>query len=303
MKKRSSDRCGTSSSTPAGAGQIVLDRFGVLAAHAAVEGMRVRAEADVRLQRPILQIVPRFEARPREIGDLVARDSQRRQAFDGEFVEIGGGVVGGRIEGAVAHAAEQHFLAEAAVLVHFEHVDGDVLRGEALHPVERLAPGGFGLAGKSGDQVDVDIAYAGGAQHRNLGGDDLRGVRASGAAEFLFDERLHAERDALDAGSGPGAGGFRRDVAGSGFDGGFRPGASGDEIEQRAQRIGGEIARGAAAQVDRVGSPVPGVGADLRRQRVAVAQLEVARENAAGEIAVGTLLRAERDRRCRRLTR
>ena len=75
---------------------------------------------------------------------------------------------------------------------------------------------------------------------------------------------------------------------------GFRPGTSGDEIEQRAQGIGSEIARRAAAQVDGVGSPLPGVGADLARQRFAIAHFEVARENSAGEIAVGTLLRAER---------
>ena len=293
MKKRSSDRWGVVVHL-AGAGQIILDRLGVLVAHAAVEGVSVGAEADVRLQRPILQIVPRFEAGPREIGDLVARDPQRGQAFDGQFVEIGRGVVGGRIEGAVAHPAEQHFLAEAAILVHFEHVDGDVFRRQALHPVERFAPGGFGLAGKPGDQVDIDVVYARRVQHRHLGGDDLRGVRAPGAAEFLFDEGLHAERDAVDAGGGPGARGFGREVAGSGFDGGFRPGTSGDEVEQRAQGIGSEIARRAAAQVDGVGSPFPGVGADLARQRLAIAHFEIAREDAAGEIAVGTLLRAER---------
>ena len=202
MKKRSSERWGVSL-LGAGAGQIVLDGFGVLAACAAVEGMSVRTEADVRLQRPIFQIVERFETRPGEIGDLVAGNSHGCQAFDGEFVEIGGGVVRRCVEGAVAHSAEQHFLAKAAVLIDFEHVDGDVLRGESLHPVERLAPRGFGLAGKSGDQVDVDVVYAGGMQHRNLAGDDLGGVRAAGAAEFLFDERLHAERDALYAGSRP----------------------------------------------------------------------------------------------------
>ena len=62
---------------------------------------------------------------------------------DGEFVEGGGLVFGGRIERAVADAAEQHFLAEAAVLVDFEHVDGDVVGREALDPVEGFAPGGL----------------------------------------------------------------------------------------------------------------------------------------------------------------
>ena len=101
-------------------------------------------------------------------------------------------------------------------------------------------------------------------------------------------------RDAVDAGGDPGARDFRRDVAGSGFDRGLRPGASGDQIEQRAQGIGSEIAGRAAAQIEGVGSPFPRVGADLARQRFAIARFEFARKNSAGEIAVGTLLRAER---------
>ena len=58
-------------------------------------------------------------------------------------------------------AAEQEFLAQAAILVDFEHVDGDMLRGEALDPIEGFAPGGFGLAREAGDEIDVDRADAG----------------------------------------------------------------------------------------------------------------------------------------------
>ena len=39
----------------------------------AVEGMRVGAEAEVRLALPVFQVVARFEARPGEVGNLVAR--------------------------------------------------------------------------------------------------------------------------------------------------------------------------------------------------------------------------------------
>ena len=131
-------------------------------------------------------------------------------------------------------------------------------------------------------------------QYRNLASHDLRRVRASRAAKLLFHERLHAERDAVDAGLAPRARGIGRDVTGSSFDSSFRPGTSGDEREQRLQCVGSKIARGATAQVHRVGSPFPAVGSDLARQRLAIAQLEVTREDAAGEIAVGALLRAKR---------
>ncbi len=87
---------------------------------------------------------------------------------------------------------------------------------------------------------------------------------------------------------------FRGDVAGRGFERGLGPGTAGDEVEERAESVGCEIAGGAAAEVDGVGSPVPLVGADFASQGVEIGRLLVARKDSAGEIAVGTLLRAER---------
>ena len=62
----------------------------------------------------------------------------------------------GTSRGAVANASEQHLAAEATVFVDLEHVDGDVGGGEALNPIEGVLPGFGGLAGESGDEVDVD---------------------------------------------------------------------------------------------------------------------------------------------------
>ena len=80
-------------------------------------------------------------------------------------------------------------------------------RRKALDPVERFAPGGFGLAGEPGDQVDVVVVDAGVAQGARLPSATIcGGVLAAGAADFGLDEGLDAEADAIDAGGGPGAG-------------------------------------------------------------------------------------------------
>jgi hypothetical protein len=126
--------------------------------------MGVGAEAHVGFEGPIFQIVARFPAGAREIGDLVARNAEGGEAFDGEFVEIGDLVVVGDVGGAVADAAEEALLAETAVLVDFEHVDGDVRGREALDPIERFAPTGGGLAGEAGDEVDIAVFDAGVAE-------------------------------------------------------------------------------------------------------------------------------------------
>ena len=137
-------------------------------AHAPVERMRVGAESEIGLQQPIFQVVPRLHAGPGEIRNLVARDAHLRQTLDGDLVEVGGQLVGRGVGRAVAHAAQAQFAAQAAVVIHFQHVDRDVLRRQALHPVERFAPAGLGLAGEAGDQIDIDIADAALAQQRDF---------------------------------------------------------------------------------------------------------------------------------------
>ena len=217
----------------------------------------------------------------------------RAEALDGGFVERGRLVLGGRVGGPVARAAAQDFLAQPAVLVDLQHVDRDVRRRQALDPVQRFAPSRFGLAGEAGDEVDIDVGEAGRAQQVHFAGHRGGGVAAAGAPDFEIDEGLHAERDAVDAALRPRARGFGGEGAGRGLDGGFGPGPAGDGVEQRPQRIRGEVAGRAAAQVDGFRPPRPCVAADLRQQRLAVARLRVAREDARGEVAVGALLRAK----------
>src|ERR1035438_2281189 len=48
--------------------QVLFQGLGILPPRASVEGMRVRPEACIGFQLPVLQVVPRLKARPREIG-------------------------------------------------------------------------------------------------------------------------------------------------------------------------------------------------------------------------------------------
>ncbi len=88
------------------------------------------------------------------------------------------------------------------------------------------------MRGESGDEIDVVVGDAGGGEHADILGDDLRGVLAAGAADFGIDKRLSAKADAVDAGRGPGAGFLHSDGSRSGFERCFGPWTSGNEGEE-----------------------------------------------------------------------
>src|SRR2546426_986420 len=78
-------------------------------APAAVEGMRAGPESEIGFAAPIFQIVPRTKARQRPIGDFVVVVAGFAQAFAGEFVRVGHGVVAGNGRGGVACSAGEQF--------------------------------------------------------------------------------------------------------------------------------------------------------------------------------------------------
>ncbi len=139
---------------------VFARRFHILPPPHAVKGMRIRAEAEIRLQPPVFQVVQRFEARLSEVRDLIAGHTARAQAFNGRFIHTGDGVVIGHVERAVTHTLKQNLAAKAAVLIHLEHIDRDVRRIEALNPIERSRPTIGSLPGKTGDQIDIEVVQA-----------------------------------------------------------------------------------------------------------------------------------------------
>ena len=74
-------------------------------APAAVEGVRARAETEIRLAAPVFQIVARPETGQRPIGNFVVIVTGRREPVAGQFVEVGHGIVVGDGSGAVARPA------------------------------------------------------------------------------------------------------------------------------------------------------------------------------------------------------
>ena len=94
---------------------------------------------------------------PGEVGNFVTRHADCGKALGCLFVEIGDGIFSGDVTCAVADTALQNFQAQAAVFVHFQHVDGDVRRGKLFHPIKRRVPAFGGLSGEACNQIEVDV--------------------------------------------------------------------------------------------------------------------------------------------------
>ena len=94
------------------------------------------------------------------------------QPFDGGFVHLRDGVVGGHQAGVIARASGQHLAPKPRFFIDFEHVDAGVEHAAVEQHGDGFVPGGEGLAGQSGDQVQVEIGDSGGAQPLQVVKDD-----------------------------------------------------------------------------------------------------------------------------------
>ena len=90
--------------------------------------VRVYAKAEIRLPRPILQIVPRFKSVAGEIGNFILRNPRRSQPIAGSNIKIGDGFFIGDKVRVVARPACHQFSAEPRILIYFEHVNTHVRR-------------------------------------------------------------------------------------------------------------------------------------------------------------------------------
>ena len=119
-----------------------------------------------------------------------------------------------------------------------------------------LLPGGEGLPGEAGDQVEIEVGDSSGAEALEVVEHDRPAVQAAALMRFAIDEGLNAEADAIDAGLGERVEGGIGELAGSaldrdlgiGLDGEF--GANGGK-EPRDQ-VRREQAGRSAAEIDRV---------------------------------------------------
>jgi hypothetical protein len=121
-------------------------------------------------------------------------------------------------------------------------------------------------------------------------------VLAAGGGNFGWDERLHAEADAVDAGVTPGAGQFGGHGAGRSFDGGLAPRPAGDGSEQRPERGWRDAVGRTSAEVDGFRLPGPEEGGDFGAERGEIPVFQLARKHPGGEVTEGAFLRAEGER-------
>jgi len=182
---------------------------------------RIESEAEVGTVLPVAEIVARLVARSGEVGDLVLGQARGGEGFDGELVHAGDGVVVGNYGCVVTGAAGEEFPAEPGFVVNFEHVDAGVGDAGSGESGDGFLPGSEGLAGKAGDEVEVDVGDSGGAQPGEVVEDDGAAVKAAGLAGFPVDKGLDAEADAVDAGADESGKGSIRQLAGGALDGDF----------------------------------------------------------------------------------
>ena len=141
--------------------------------------MRIHAEAQIWLARPVLQVVPRFLARTREIRNFILHDSRRAQPFAGALIHFRGQFIAGHKVRMVARAAGDEFASQPGIFVHFQHVNTGVRHAAANNFIQRCFPACRGLVRQSGNQVHIDIADASGAQPRHIGQSNVARVQAT----------------------------------------------------------------------------------------------------------------------------
>mgnify|MGYP001611871623 CR=1 FL=1 len=157
--------------------------------------MRARSDAGIVLAAPVDQIVPALGARPRVVGDFVGR-----QAFAGadqlrEVVQIAPEVIVGDRQLAGRAQAEERRA----------RLDGQLIEREMLGrfrdgALELDGPGGQRLARPRINEIER-IALEDRARDRNGRERLLRRVQTAQFLERAIVERLHAERDTIDAGA------------------------------------------------------------------------------------------------------
>ena len=169
------------------------------------------------------------------------------------------GIVGGHQLGVVAGAAGEHLAAQPGILIHLEHVDAGVRNAGVDEHIERLLPGGEGLAGKTGDQIHVEVANSSGTEAAKVIRNNCPAVQAAARLRFAIDEGLHAQTHAVHARSNQRVKRFVGNLTWRALDGDF-----GIRVEIELRPHGGKETRnqlrsqqagGSTAQVNGVDAP------------------------------------------------
>ena len=156
--------------------------------------MRRRPEAQVVAVPPVRVVVARLIARPREVRDLVVLVAPRLQILHGEVVTGPVGLLVSRL-----HQAAFDLLVEDGARLDRQAVGRDVWNVAIGHLLQVGHPVLERLIGQSENQIDVEVFEAGaaGVFDGRLG--LLGRVRPVHEAQIGFVERLHPDREPVDA--------------------------------------------------------------------------------------------------------
>ena len=169
--------------------------------------MRARPDAGIFLAAPVHQIMSAFRAGSRVVGNLVGRQSMRGADLLGDVVQRARHRLVRRLQFAGGVKPE-----EWRALLDRELVERQMLGGFRDRALQLLRPHLRGLVGTGVDQVER-IAVERAARDRDRIERFARGVQPSQRAQRRIVQRLHAERNPVDAG-GAVAGKARRLDAG-----------------------------------------------------------------------------------------
>ena len=220
--------------------------------------MRPRAEAQILLHRPVFQVVARCAPRPGKVGDLVLPVARLLEQSDCRKIFL-------RLRVVIRDEKPVLFEKERRALFDLEPIAGQMLGLQSDGRPQVFPPARRRLLRQAVNQVEAQVVKArcaGGAH-----GLDRLAVRvdASDQAQLVVARGLHPERNAVEARApelpqrrciaravgirlGRDLGAFVHVVMGE------------DRFQNAAQPVRAEIARRAAAEVDRVNGMVPRVG-------------------------------------------
>jgi len=191
--------------------------------------MGARADARVFLAAPVNQIMFAFGAGPGVIGNLVRRQSVSGADLLRDIIQRARGRLVRRFQFARGMQAEERRLR-----LDRELIERQMLGGFRDREVQLIRPHLRRLAGAGINQVER-ITIKGGAGDRDRVERLARGVQTSQRFQRGVVQRLHAERNPVDAGGAIAAKPRRLDAGRIGFEGDFRVGRHAPVLADRIQ--------------------------------------------------------------------
>ena len=259
--------------------------------------MRSRTEPVIRPDEPVLPVMAAFIfRRGSPVGDLIMLKTVFRQCPGGIFIHGYRLILTGR-----GQFPGLQLSAQRAALLNAQRVQGNMLRLQPGHSLNRAFPAFRRLTGVTVNQVQADVPESGIPQGLNRGSRLLRRMPSAHALQFLRDRGLHPQTDTVDAHIRQCRRVFRGNVAGIHLKGDFRrirqlkniPDRFQDHADIRGVQPGGRT----PAEIDRMGRSISKsfLHPDLIAERPDIIRDQTVFARKSIKVAVKTARPAKRD--------